>query len=389
MKNILLMFVLYSLNVMAGPVPMDWIMPTNNQKAKTQQDLKALENRFENIMNFQKSILNSDLEKEDKKWKVQSILTELAVEAEGELGILGAGGEAAVELVWIKKQDPTRGGRKALFQQEIEDEASDVIGIHTEMTTQEIVQQFAPVMQIAKKSGVVSNLADMEKELTKYALSFQEISKAIEVSDDFKWYVYKYQLELYINSKGKVSPVASVGTKFRIRLEWWRLRNQAGTKNISAKARNNASFISTIAKDLSLLDNVKTDNDFKINVAKIGIGVGLEGNIFIAKTKGHVIGSLFFMKDEKEMKSSNLTLNSNYELDGKVFKRESFQKGIKKAADIASVFTTLAGKEKQEDKFSLRVIELEFEIFTEGGIGLLTAKGIGSFVLFATRGVTI
>lgn len=390
MKIFIIIIAFVTTCAFAGPIPSDWISPEANQKSVKPMDIQGLKNRFDKILGFQQNLINSNLDKQDKKWKLQSIKTELGVEAEGEIGLLGAGGEAALELVWIKKQDPTRGGRtKSTLGEELDENADEVIGIHSQMSEQELMNQFSPVIKIAERSGMVKNSTLMAQELKSYALSFQDVTKAIEASPLTKWYVYKYQLELYVSVDGKVSPIAKVGSKFRVRMEWWRLKNQNSQFIANKTIKANSNLIASLAQDLSLLDSAKMDNDFKLNTAKIGIGLGLEGNIFVAKAKANVIGSLFFLKDEKTTAKEQLSTSGQYQLDQTVFRRENFQKGIRKVSNIASVISTLAGKPKREDKFNLNVIEIEFEIFAEGGIGLLTAKGIGSFVVFATRGVVI
>lgn len=391
----LLSIFLFATQVNAAPIPSDWIAPEVNTttKSKNQADYSLLQKRFDSIMDLHSNVLNTQESKEDKKWKLQSIKTELGVEAEGEIGLLGTGGEAALELVWIKKQDPTRGGsginKIQTLNEEIDEEVNEVVGIHSQMTNEDLVNELNPIIKIAQKTNKINNINLLRSQLLDYAQKFQEVTKAIEAAGDTRWYAYKYQLELYVNASGKVNPVMSAGSKFRVRLEWWRLRNQNISKPTNTKLLQNANFITSIAQDLNNLETVKMDNGFKLSTAKVGVGLGIEGKIFVAKAKGSVLGAIFFLKDEKMNTVNKFNTVVPYLLDGQVFPKEKFQKGMTKAANIASVISTLAGKPKTEDKFNLSVIEIEFELFAEGGIGILTAKGISSLTLFVTRGVQI
>jgi hypothetical protein len=213
------------------------------------------------------------------------------------------------------------------------------------------------------------------------------------------WYAYKYQLELYVSAEGNISLVA-IGNSIRLRMEWWRLKkNEANAfvpPMLQEELSANAKFVTAIASDLSVMNDTPLENGFKLNVLKVGVGTTIKGNLFFVKGKAKAVGSIFFKRDRNEAQALVLPTLMNditsYGMSegGSVVDvpRFSFREGIKKASGIAQFFAARA-QTKEEGQFELNVIEAEFELFTSGGIGIVSVEGSSLLTFFVTRNITI
>jgi hypothetical protein len=249
-------------------------------------------------------------------------------------------------------------------------------------------------------SGFVRNKKRLLENLLIEAKKFQTTVRDIESSPVFgPWYVYKYQLEFYVSVEGKITLV-DLGSSVRLRMEWWRLQktNSDGPKSPyrSLELSPNATLISNLGQDLQSINQIQFENDFKLNCMKIGIGTTVEGNLFLVKGKSRVVGALFFKRDEvKPEQILNPKFDSNersYSLaeKGKIFEinRGQFKQALIKSANILKFFSSKA-KVKPNSLFDLNVIEGEFELFSSGGVGLVTLEGSVGLTLFVTRNVII
>lgn len=406
MKYLLLLscFLTTSSFAMIGKVPQSWTRSSSGGEKSLlrvqEANLSELDAAYTNILDAKLGMMKDAETPADSRWFLQSIKTELAVEAEGTLGIMGAGGEAALELVWIKKKAP---GSPALIPQKLEDEIAsndEEIRIRPEMTEAELQEEIAPVVDLAMATGHVKKRAGLLKNIMGHAIEFQKTAQELEASPVMgPWYVYKYQLELYVSAEGKVT-LFEIGNSIRLRLEWWRLRKDGNTAfqppMLPQELSPNAKFVTAIASDVAAVDQVNFNNGFKFNCMKIGIGTTVEGNFFFVKGKAKAVGSLFFKRDDRQIPQMNvpsLVLNvNNYTLNSQEgtseIPRWSFRKGIEKATSISRFFANHA-RTKEEGQFELNVIESEFELFGSGELGLVTVEGSAVLTLFVTRNVTI
>jgi hypothetical protein len=212
------------------------------------------------------------------------------------------------------------------------------------------------------------------------------------------WYAYKYQLELYVSAQGDIG-VVEVGNSLRLRLEWWRIQKEE--KSFQApflvdELSPNAKFVAAIASDVAAADRIPFANGFQFNCMKVGVGTTVEGNLFLVKGKASAVGSIFFKRDNKVTASFGpetiTAAMDSYQFSEKgnlqEVPRYSFRKGIEKAATITHFFARNA-KTKKEGQFELNVIETEFELYGNGGLGVVTVEGSAVLTLFVTRNVTI
>lgn len=380
MKKIFLISLLLSANAFAGKIPSSWLSNTLDisESMKSIQNMKMAENAVDKI--FQAGVMMLPENKDDKKskWFLQSIMMEIGAEKEGNIGLLGAGGEAAVELVWTKAVDPNRGKKLNTNEEVVPTE----VKISSEMNVSDIEKEVKPILDLAMASGKIKNRQFLKENLLKRAFEFQKVIRELENTPSFtKWYVYKYQLDLNVSGEGHVTPIFEVGMALRFKMEWWKIAKKTQTKNWEkSELSDNAKFVMGIAQDLETFEQVKLENDFKFNTVKIGLGVGVEGELVVAKGQANAIGSIFFLKNEK-------ATNTKFKMDLPTL-HQNFKRGLVKAGKIAQFFTARAPN-KEEKGFKLNVIEMEFQYFMNGSLGLVTVEGISVIQLFVTRNVII
>jgi hypothetical protein len=385
-----------------GKVPSEWINPeVNKQKSLTSfSALNQLDDAYNNILEAKMDILNNIPDDSHKRWFLQSIRTEIAIEAGGTIGVMGVGGEAALELVWIKKNKELNNKNLIrTFDEEINPETED-IQITGEMTEESLKAEIAPIVDFALSSGNIRKRRRLFNGLLREALKFQETIRELETAPAMgPWYAYKYQLELYVSAEGKISPIV-IGNSVRLRLEWWKLKKAEPAPFVAPllpeELSPNAKFVTSIASDLSVMDEVPFDNGFKLNVIKAGVGTTVKGNLYFVKGKARAVGSIFFKRDLTVPAAFTLpTLVDEVTTYSMVEKdvitevpRFSFRNGMKKAAGIAKFFASRA-KTREVGQFELNVIEAEFELFTSGGVGIVSVEGASLLTVFVTRNVTI
>jgi hypothetical protein len=396
MKNIFILALFITTNVfaMVGKVPTSW-MSSEVEKSFVSPENTNLDEAYQHLLDANASLFETIPQNNSSKWYLQSIQTELAIEYEGTLGVMGAGGEAALELVWIKKEN-----EKNLIQpklhEEISPEAEDIV-ITSEMTEETLAKEIAPVVDLAMAAGRMKKRHRLFKNLLNEALKFQKTARELENAPAMgPWYAYKYQLELYVSAEGDIG-FAEVGNAIRLRLEWWRLQKETKSFHapmIAEELSPNAKFVTAIASDVAAADRIPFANGFRFNCMKVGVGTTIEGNLFLVKGKASAVGSIFFKRDENQVAFADTFMSTadSYQFSekGKVqtVPRYSFRKGIEKAAAITHFFAKHA-KTKKPGEFELNVIEAEFELYGNGGVGVVTVEGAAVLTLFVTRNVTI
>ncbi|MFL5784218.1 MAG: hypothetical protein ACJ76H_06405 [Bacteriovoracaceae bacterium] len=396
MKNIIFVTLLVTTNAfaMVGKVPTSW-MNGDVEKSFVSPENTNLDEAYQQILDANASLFETIPQNNSSKWYLQSIQTELAIESEGTLGVMGAGGEAALELVWIKKENEQKLMRPKLSE-EISPEAEEIV-ITSEMNEETLKKEISPVVDLALASGHIKKRHRLFKNLLAEALKFQKTASELENSPAMgPWYAYKYQLELYVSAEGDIG-FAEVGNAIRLRLEWWRLQKNTKafeTPYVAEELSPNAKFVAAIASDVAAADRLPFENGFRFNCMKVGVGTTVEGNLFLVKGKASAVGSLFFKRDEVATfgPEALMTTAESYQLSEKgnlqTVPRYSFRKGIEKAAAITHFFAKHA-KTKNPGQFELNVIEAEFELYGNGGIGVVTVEGAAVLTLFVTRNVTI
>lgn len=407
MKHLLILAVFISTQSFAkvGKVPAFWTSSENEERSTMKSmsqtfQMMQLEDAYQNILDAKMGLFKDIEVDEASRWKLQSIKTELAIETEGTLGVMGVGGEAAVELVWLrKKSNASAPLMPAKLDEEVAADAEEV-QISTEMSEEALKREIAPVVDLAMATGHIKKRSKLFRNLFDEALKFQKTARELESAPVLgPWYAYKYQLELFVNVEGDILFV-EVGNSIRLRLEWFRLKkSNAPTVRppfLAQELSPNAQFVSSIAADLAAMDKAPFENGFRFNCMKVGVGTAVEGDLFFVEAEAEAIGSIFFKRDEVTAPSLEIPSVMPEVTEYKMSRKEgmvkiprfSFRKGIEKAAAISHFFARNA-QTKEENGFELSVIETEFELYTNGGIGIVTVEGSAVLTLFVTRNVTI
>lgn len=397
MKFIIVLLVL-SINSYAeiSQLPKDWIAQQSSEKLfnSNLEQMDKLEEGYRGLLDYKKSMFDNLSLDEAKRWHLQSIKTELAVAASGELGMMGAGGEAALEFVWIRKNKSIQRNVNN-FDEEVNNEGIEAIQITSEMSDDAIKREIAPIVDLAFSTGKIKKRNILFKKLYDRALEFQKTISDIENSPAMgPWYAYKYQLEIGVSAEGHITPFLEIGNSLRLRMEWWKIaeaNRPLVLRTPQNQLSNNAKFVAAIAQDLSFIDQNYFENGFKLNCMKIGVGTTVKGNLLIAKSKAQAKGSIFFLRNEIGILNQVIpaVAVSEYQIGNENISRNQFRHAIHKGAKIISFFADRAPMTDFKNNFELNVIEAEFELFTGGGIGLVTVEGNSGLTLFATRNVII
>ena len=311
------------------------------------------------------------------------------------------------------------------------------------MSLEDIERQIAPIIQVSAKSGKVQNKQAFRRNLIKQIKEFQSVAMELENKPTERpWWPYKFQLQLYAEASGTVLPYMSVGTHIRILLEWYRVESEDKDPDDYMKRKQqkplsqNAKFIYAMAKDFETLDDLNVRSyKYGLDYIKVGIGLGVKGNIFVAKAKGGVVGSVFFKRDPYQQNEKSILEAKEPKLDDHfpildydnlknrkyankyklkvtpinfgqekslideknqlaIFhaSRDKFRKGLHKTKDMARFLAKGAVRRAERLRrkgkmvhFDLKVLELELELYLRGTVGAVTLEGIGIVELFLVK----
>jgi len=419
----MIMMSLASFNVDAS-FPKSWLNPEEfNNKLEQEAEVEAFTDRFSLFSkNLDKSVqvIKTD-EVSKKKWYLQSIKAEIGIENVGKFGIVGAKGETAVEFVWTrtkaskkmlalkhgtsnskKKSNELNINEGADFDSEI---SSTILSAKTNEDIEDIAEKFVSSLYASKK---INRRGNLKEDLVEKFIEFKRlVSGLAEVPQSSPWWVYKYQLELFIEVSGTLAPGIGYGSGNRLRLEWYRYQKIQQIHDKNAPHRFD-SFVANLAQDLEALSVQKFDSfGYSFDAFKIGIGVGAKGNLFIAKGKGSALGALFFRRDgtwtpRPVNPTPKMSANYSYKMvtDGQErpeqILRAQMRQGLSRASDMALTILKATKKGVAENNndgkikhFELRVLELELELYGRGYFGPVTMEGIAvaEFFLIKKEGV--
>ena len=431
-KNIFLaLSLVFSLQAFSAKVPASWL--TSGDIDDKSDDMTELEKTYDNILETKADLIEDAAKgKEDskRKWYLQSIATELAIEQKGTIGVLGLEGETAVGLIWqrtpesIKRlQQKYYGATSPVVEKSLEDETAsndETLKITSETSKIDIEKQIEPIVEATFRAGKVKNKDLLRKNLLKKVVEYQKLLSEVDEAPVYTpWWVYKFQFELSIKAEGTVLPYLVVGAEARVKLEWYRIKkkNQNIDKSDKPLSKNTA-FLMAMAKDFETMDELALGKNgekrFALDTIKVGIGLAVEGEIAVAEVKGAAIGSVFFKREKIQDKMAQempklsdtfsvLNKSSNGIMDksrigdgirGTLYQasRENFRKGLRKATKMAKFWSR--GALRRHDKrvaqgkeinFDLNVIEMELELALEGGVRVVTLEGIAVLELFLVK----
>lgn len=338
-------------------------------------------------------------------WFLSSIKTEVGIEAGGDIGLVGVQGEAAIEYIWkrtarsIKKlqqeyygnSSKTLASAKNMTPQFKE---ANTLNLATDMPATEVDKRIDDLVFYISQAKKVSDPAKMKYQLTQHVKLHQLLAqKVANNSEHMTWKPYKYQLELYVTAAGAVLPTIEVGGVVRVRIEWSIIEKKSF---IPTKPAAFANHIEMITNELqsNFAANLNSTSQYDFYGVKVGIGIGLGGDIGLIEGKSHAIASVFLKYNPSNnfhAQSLKTFSSSPNEVIGGIPSTQ-WQRGLKKVTSMASfIVQESSAAEKKMDEtrpqrdFELGAIEIELEMSAGGEFFLPTVKGIGFMELFFNK----
>ena len=417
----ILFLVLYC-DSFAAKVPNCWLKSSDcPQNIFAEDQFHELDESLDQIFEMKSNLVETVGKKIDhqKKYYLASIKTVLGLEVSGEIGIIEAGGEAALELIW-SSQKPKNNflGSDQKFQDEYFDHDNSL-----DLSNVEVIEDIKPTIENLGNQFYQNGKIENKNLFIKTALleinKVMGLKKIMDQNPDQPWWPYKFQLELLFQADGLLANGATVGSGFVLKLGWHRLEKKKQfllTNKLSSKDQSNADVLNAMGLEFEkaylnyqkMAEKDKTTYD--LNNIKIGIGFSAKGDVFVAKAKSSVLASVFYKranlprflkKRTNELKNEKL-INIPFGEDKNSFMSQSlkpftvrsnkFGDGLNKMMKAAHYFSKKAQqrndkfKEKGKvPKYSLNFIEIELEVFSSGDVGLTTLKGISEIELFLTK----
>ena len=399
----------------------------SSQKTKAESSKKqmgALSQALQNILNANAKALAQVSTKSDKKWDLSYVRTSLAIGAKGLLGLLSLKGMSAVKLYWRptmqasakKEKEPTFDKKEAV---------DDEVILKNHFTQKELLETIEPAIKRALSTGRIKNTSKFKKELTKAVEDFHFIISGMNSFEQHsRWWVRRLLLELHVAASGQVSPFATFGTELRIRFRWQRICLKGPEMTLDRnepllhRSKNKLSeFVYNMANDLDTISaQTLKDSGYTAKYFRIGLGLGLNGNIFLAKSKAQALFYVFFARStkanltqkklpfdknahiwvlseqrEKDLHYARLKgitfqegvllkdADINPAIENVIYKveRKTFRQGLEKTHKIAKFFANGA-KNSASTSWELFHIETQFEISLTGFFGLASLSGLAA-----------
>jgi hypothetical protein len=420
LQIVLFMVVVFAQNTFAN-VPQSWIKENDQSNinlfglTSSSNNEEELGDDFEKIFNTGYTAIDPDKKqqadldfKKSKKesvkgpWYLQSMKTEIGIESSGAIGFIGIGGAAAAEFIWqrtkasIKKlqlENLEKNKKINKEQTESQEESQDTLLLTTDMTQDQVVDKVDSLMSYVEQTKKVKNTTKLRAQLLSQISNHQKwVNEFVNLPEDMPWVPYKYQLELYAQIGGEVSPFIEVGGVIRIRIEW-DIKHKILNSN-KTQVSNVVSSLFGVGVHLKpLILNTASDNLYQLSALKLGLGIGLEGDIDVIEVKGKVIASVFLRPDKNKLIRSNYSLlNFNEAKPISGIDHEKWKKGAQKIFAISEAITEKASiseakrdRERPFRNFELGAIEVELTLTTGGEFLLPMINGIAFMELFYTK----
>jgi hypothetical protein len=388
-------------------VPRDWIDPdAENEFTPWAQPLANDSTEHLGSELFKFYDLTGDLvselpepnkaKKEKKPWYLQSMGLELGIEAEGAIGLVGLGGEAAIEMVWARTRESVARLQKKHFPNpasaatlglDSEANASDLL-LATAMTDQTLELQVDDLMKTLTKTKNLRHPSRIRQALLREVKKLTQWVGNLELTlPESSWRPYKFQTLIKLTAEGMVQPGLEVGGTIQVKLEWSLRPKQKLSPIVVPAQRSNSEFLAGLSSDFEILRPLmKKDEFYKLTNIKLGIGLGIEGDIGIAEGEAEVFGNLFWKEFPKDFTTGPTVVTAPFRViekagSAKAVARSRWHRGLQKALRISQfvVKNATAYEKKKAAKtppekrnFELAFLEIEFEVTATGSTFLPT-----------------
>jgi hypothetical protein len=356
-------------------------------------------------------------------WRFVAFASDLAVSGSGLIGLLTFKGSASVTAVWQKRE------QKQQF-----------VPTASEMAPQESVPTFAfsaadseaatakkvdMINRTVMSTGRVQNAEGLKGRISTLVGQFNQMSQTLENEPSGRiWYASRLRMDIQVAASGHVS-FGTVGGDVRVRLEWYRGMRKPSTATqraafLTASMKQSTPMqsslhhmVSTMVQDLSATSNGALGNEFAIKNFRVGIGLGLDGNVGVAKASIKAIGHIYFSPAERkpgfleptapaitnepmymvdtEPSVESLQFAQNHGIKANFFgqspqtakfaefeiDRENFRRGITKALGMGRFFTNRASQSNSSN-WGISIIRSELTMSLTGDLGMVTLTGLAT-----------
>jgi hypothetical protein len=242
-----------------------------------------------------------DRPKDWMPWHLEYFTTDLAVTAQGLLGVMTIKGTPAVQAFW----------RRQGVKPPLPTESPGVRLVALEGPGEGTPADAEPVIRAALASGKIRDEAAFRENVERLNSQLQALAESLDGSRGSAWWVSGFRIDFSVEASGKISFV-TVGADLRLRFEWKRLmRATPASPAAVATLRDPAlapiasglrTLAGTLREDLERAaeDEKLTAAGFKAYSFRVGFGVTAKGDVGVAKGSTTVIGHLQFARDVKK-----------------------------------------------------------------------------------------
>lgn len=323
-------------------------------------------------------------------WRFVTFASDLTVSAQGVLGMLTFKGTPGVSVYWQKREQ---------FPKQLVTEPLADFAINETTTPEQLDRQIDVMEKTIVASGRIKKTPRLRENLDHLVHQFASIAGSLGAQPlKGEWYPSRLRVDLQISASGDVS-WGTVGGDLRVRLEWFRIQ----TKQIPPPLRFQASakteeslrgLVGAMSEDLAALSEKSPSPDFEARVFRVGLGIGLDETIGVAKASEKAFGHVYFSRIAKTKillapdQPTSFSNDSWYLVDTEktlaspadaMFKidRARFRRGLQKAMTIGSFFTRRA-KANDKKTWAISVIKPEFTMSVTGELGLVKMTGLAT-----------
>ena len=376
-KNLMIfLFLIFATNSFSKPLSEEWFFSSEEKKSENSTyDLDlGLESIFASKANSLDHINN-----ESQWWKLDQVKTILGLTLKGELGLKAWGGRSAIELIWKKRTT----GQKDEPLQKSNIETIDFSGLSK---LADFKGAIIPYINYLVKNEQITNSEKLKTELLKKIEIFYQVAQGLDSSDGKGWRPSKLRLDLSISAEGSVDGIITkAGGDIRLRFEFTKKTSKMNSNENgnSIIAHNSKKFIELMSREIALAEKAEINSGhLKLKEYRVGVGVGIEGNVGIAKSSASFFPQVFFKKVDlanKEISDAEQLVDviSNDSKQDKINSKR-IRKGIRKSIRFAEFFQKKLANEKYQDfSWAVHTIKPRFDFDLSGDVGLVTLKGLG------------
>jgi hypothetical protein len=350
---------------------------------------------------------------------LSSITAELGGEASGEIGFMGLEGEAALELIWKRTKSavtrlktdylarkPTPLLETSFSEMDSAEDSADLT-LSPEMSEREIETEVQSIVESLGQDARIKNLPRVRAGLLKQIRQVAPVVSALARSpNDWRFKPYKFQVELFIQAEGRVTPIVAVGAITRVRLEW-PLNFPVKKEEAHTRPQPALTGLNVLVQEMDRLAQLREARGsesekeaFKLFGFKAGVGLGAELELGVAELSGHAMGSVFFRYQRDLPRAPLVLLPAQNPLarvgdEGTVqwIPHDRLARGMQRVFEMTDAITARAARHERKARekgknreFELSAVEVELELSANGNLVLAGVSKKTAVELFFTRG---